>query len=98
MSLLALASRLRATAQQTGTVGDLPIGTLTNIVQYPQLRYAEVDGIGTVTIDLTANMAGFSPVERCSAGGETAWISTELCKNLRLQPFIGAPVTSGSSR
>jgi len=66
---------------------DLPVGTLTIETPYEQLHYAEVDGVGTVTIDKSGNMIGFSPVERCSANGETTWIPLELCRNLRTQPF-----------
>ena len=55
---------------------------------YPELRYGEIDGIGTVTIDQTGNMVGFSPVERCTHNGQTTWIPTELVKNLRKEPFI----------
>ena len=88
MTLLALAKTLRekALSNDTGGSGD-PIGTLTFETPYEQLHYAEVDGIGTVTIDKSGNMIGFSPVERCKHNGETAWLPTELCKNLRLEPF-----------
>lgn len=92
--LLAYAKKLRASAPQE-SVGDLPVGTLTEIQVYPQLRYGDVDGIGTVTIDQTGNMVGFSPVERCQdAHGETAWIPTELVRNIRLQPFGFTPTTT----
>lgn len=89
--LLALAQKLLTKAQQTGQPTDHPIGTLTEFVPYPQLRYGDVEGIGTVEIDMTGNMVGFSPVERCSAGGETAWIPLTLVRNIRLQPFGYAP-------
>jgi len=85
--LLALAKKLRAEVKASGTQ-EVPIGTLTVISPYPQLRYGDVDGIGLVEIDATGNMAGFSPVERCQdEHGETAWIPTELVRNIRLQPF-----------
>jgi len=83
--LLTLAKKLLADAKQAD-YGNLPIGTLTFAAPYPQLRYGDVDGIGTVTIDQTGNMIGMSPVERCSAGGETAWIPLEMVKNIRLEP------------
>jgi hypothetical protein len=68
--------------------GNLPIGSLTVIEAYPQLRFGDVEGIGPVTIDATGNMVGFSPVERCQdEQGETAWIPTELVRTIRLQPF-----------
>jgi len=92
MSLHALAKKLLADATKAD-YGNLPVGTLTFSTQYPQLRYAEIDGIGTVTIDQTGNMIGFSPVERCKFNGETQWIPTELCKNLRGEPFVdGVPM------
>jgi hypothetical protein len=39
---------------------------------------------------------GFSPVERCTAHGETAWIPLEQIRNIRLEPLtsIGAGTTS----
>ncbi|HJY34941.1 MAG TPA: hypothetical protein VJ260_08810 [Vicinamibacterales bacterium] len=88
--LLALAKKLLAQAKQAD-YGNLPIGTLTFAEPYPQLRYGDVDGIGTVTIDQTGNMIGMSPVERCSANGETAWIPLELVHNIRMEPagFVG---------
>lgn len=96
-----LAAKLLATAKQNDTPTDVPIGTLTFATPYPQLRYGDVDGIGTVEIDQTGNMVGFSPVERCSAQGETAWIPLELVKNLRFQPFVvgaATPPLVGSTR
>jgi len=85
--LLALAKKLRNQVQaQTG--GGEPVGTLTVIAPYDQLRYGDIDGVGPVTIDATGNMVGFSPVERCKdKHGEIAWIPTELVKNIRLEPF-----------
>ena len=75
--------------------GDLPVGTLTFATPYAQPRYADVDGIGPVEIDFTGNMIGFSPVERCTAHGETAWIPTELVKNISLEPFTFTGTTRG---
>jgi hypothetical protein len=95
--LRALFTKLLATAQaKQDTVGDLPVGTLTFSQPYPQLRYGDVDGIGPVEIDQTGNMVGFSPVERCSAHGETVWIPLALIKNLRFQPyaFTGDPTST----
>ena len=67
--------------------GNLPIGNLTLSQPYPQLRFGDVDGIGTGAIDQTGNIrVGCSPVERCSANGETAWIPLELVHNIRLEP------------
>jgi len=77
---------------------ELPVGTLTIETPYEQLHYAEVDGVGTVTIDKSGNMIGFSPVERCKFQGETYWIPLELVKNLRTEPFVGAGTPMGSSR
>jgi hypothetical protein len=86
--LLQLVKKLRAEAKAAPS-SDLPIGSLTVIEAYPQLRYGDVEGIGLVTIDATGNMVGFSPVERCQdKHGETAWIPTELIRNLRLTPFL----------
>jgi hypothetical protein len=84
--LLDLAKTLLTKAHASGQPNTLPIGTLTFAEPYAQLRYGDVDGIGTVTIDQTGNMVGFSPVERCTANGETAWIPLELVRNLRLEP------------
>ncbi len=71
------------------------IGTLTFAQPYGQLRYADVEGLGTVTIDWTGNMIGFSPVERCSANGETAWLPLTLCKNIRMEP---GEIIAGTTR
>jgi hypothetical protein len=92
--LLALAQKLLKQAQHDAP-GVASIGTLTLAEFYPVLHYGEVEGIGTVTIDKTGNMVGFSPVERCSINGETAWIPLELVKNLRTEPFW---VTGGPTR
>jgi hypothetical protein len=80
---------------------ELAVGTLTIETPYEQLHYGEVDSIGTVTIDKSGNMIGFSPVERCKFNGETQWLPLELVKNLRTEPFpVGTwnPGTMGSSR
>ena len=85
--LLALAKKLLIEATKAAPTGGTPIGTLTEFQVYPQLRYGDVEGIdGVVTIDLTGNMVGFSPVERCTANGETAWIPLALVRNIRLEP------------
>jgi hypothetical protein len=106
--LRALFQKLLTAAQQQQQTnpGDLPVGTLTFATPYAQPRYGDVEGIGPVEIDQTGNMIGFSPVERCSAHGETAWIPLERIQNLRLQPFgvggfgmgTGAQATAGSNR
>jgi len=86
--LLALAKKLRQNVQQGDVATTLPVGTLTLIELYQQPRYGDVDGIGPVTIDGEGNMVGFSPVTKCTdKHGETAWIPTELVRNIRLQPF-----------
>ncbi len=98
--LLAFTKRLRQDQAKAAGVdtGPSAIGTLTEITQYPTLRYGEIDGIGTVSIDLSANMTGFSPVERCKdRHGETAWVPTELVKNLRLEPFVPTPAKSSKT-
>jgi hypothetical protein len=85
--LLALAKKLRNAV--TTTSADGPTGTLTSFTPYSQLKYGEIDGVGTVTIDALGNMAGFSPVLQCKdRHGEVAWIPTELIRNLRLEPFL----------
>jgi len=89
--LLALAKKLLTQAEKSGTTLTLPIGTLTFAAPYPQLRFGDVDGIGTVVIDQTGNMVGFSPVERCTANGETAWIPLELVRNIRMEPGEWTP-------
>jgi len=87
--LIALAKKLRTDAEKAAPLSLLPsVGSLTAFQPYPQLRYGDVDGVGTVTIDQTGNMVGFSPVERCTANGETAWIPLELVRNIRLEPGI----------
>jgi hypothetical protein len=90
--LLALAKKLRTDV--TRATGDgpagLPIGSLTLIELYQQPRYGEIDG-ALVRIEGEGNMVGFSPVTKCvDAQGETAWIPTELVKNISLEPFTFA--------
>jgi len=89
MNLLAFAKKLRA-EKSTPEPAGLPVGTLTAFELYPELRYGEIEGIGTVTIDMTGNIVGFSPSERCTHNGQTTWIPTELVKNLRKEPFTVA--------
>jgi hypothetical protein len=91
--LLNFAKKLRSDIKTGGgATVDGPVGTLTVIELYPQLRYGDIEGIGPVTIDAEGNMVGFSPVTRCQdKHGETAWIPTELVRNIRLQPFVGTP-------
>ena len=86
--LLALAKKLLAAAKPAD-YGNLPVGTLTASDEYAQLHYGDLEGIGTVEIDRTGNMIGFSPVERCidRRTGEIAWIPTESVGNLRVTPF-----------
>lgn len=92
--LLALAKKLRADSKTSPT--DPPAGTLTLIELYTQPRYGEVDG-QLVRIEGEGNMVGFSPVTKCvDAQGETAWIPTELVKNISLEPFTF--VTAGMPR
>ncbi len=86
--LLALAKKLRQEVANTDFVGNQPVGTLTEIALYQTPRYGEIDGIGLVTINGEGNMVGFSPVTKCvDEHGETAWIPTELVRNIRLEPF-----------
>jgi len=73
--------------QAKQTTPDLPIGTLTFSQEYTQKQYGDVAGVGRVAIDQFGNMIGFSPVERCSFNGETAWIPLELVKNISADPF-----------
>ena len=86
--LLALAQKLRSQVAKNATdPGALPVGTLTLIELYPQAHYGEVDGT-LVRIEGEGNMVGFSPVTKCvDATGETAWIPTDLVKNISLEPF-----------
>jgi hypothetical protein len=97
--LLALAKKLRADVAKTATdlaPTALPIGSLTLIELYQTPRYGEVDG-NLVRIEGEGNMVGFSPVTKCvDAHGETAWIPTELVKNISLEPFTF--VTAGTTR
>ena len=90
MSLLALAKKLRDERMQEGGGAALPFGSLTGQpVLYPELRYADIEGIGTVEIDATGNVIGHSPSERCKdpQTGEMTWIPTERCYHLRKTPF-----------
>ena len=101
MSLLAYARKLQQekTLQSAdGTV--MPFGSLTGPpVLYPELRYADIEGIGTVEIDATGNVSGHSPSERCQdpVSGEKTWIPTERCLNFRNTPFpvMGRSFTAG---
>jgi hypothetical protein len=97
--LLALAKKLRAqiSADAKADYGNLPIGSLTVIELYAQPRYGEIDGIGPVRIEGEGNMVGFSPVTKCVAHGETAWIPTELIRNVTLDP-LGLATTTSRSR
>jgi len=90
MQLLEFARKLRAEidASVGGATRETPIGTLTLIQPYAERHYAEIEGVGTVEIDLTGNMIGFSPAERCMFKGVTTWIPTERCQNLRTSPFV----------
>src|SRR5678815_3773321 len=87
MNLLTFAKKLRTERSAEPQATNLPVGTLTAFELYPELRYGEIEGIGTVTIDMTGNIVGFSPSERCTHNGQTTWIPTELVKNLRKEPF-----------
>jgi hypothetical protein len=92
--LLALAKKLRAEIAKTTDPNAGPIGSLTLIELYQTPRYGEVDG-HLVRIEGEGNMVGWSPVTKCvDANGETAWIPTELVKNISLEPFT---FVSGSS-
>jgi len=95
--LLNFAKKLRQNLIQQGVTTEGPVGALTVITPYDRPRFADIDGVGTVEIDYTGNMIGFSPVERCQHKGETTWIPTELCKNIRLQrePFLSGHATAG---
>jgi len=86
--LLALAKKLRADAiKATPDTGPYPVGTLTLIELYTQPRYGEING-ELVRVEGEGNMVGFSPVTKCvDAHGETAWIPTDLVKNISLEPF-----------
>ena len=95
--LLNLAKKLRTGVAKTdnGPTAGAPVGTLTLIELYQQPRYGEVEG-QLVRIEGEGNMIGFSPVTKCvDAQGETAWIPTELVKNITLEPFtfVGGSTT-----
>lgn len=95
--LLALEKRLLAAVSKIETNASLPIGSLTLIELYAQPRYGDIDGV-PVRIDGEGNRIGFSPVTKCvelGEHGETAWISTELVRNIRLEPTgVGGPTRS----
>jgi hypothetical protein len=91
--LHAFARKLLAEVTKGAVVANTegPVGTLTHSEGYDQLRFGDIDGIGTVQIDRTGNMVGFSPVERCQdKSGEIAWIPTERVRNMRLTYFAFA--------
>jgi hypothetical protein len=97
--LLALEKKLLAGVSKTVDYGNLPIGSLTLMELYPQPRYGVVDGID-VRIEGEGNRIGFSPVTKCvelGEHGETAWIPTELVKNIRLEPFGLMGTTRGKT-
>ena len=98
--LLALAKKLRTELSKTTETNPstLPIGSLTLIELYQQPRYGEIDG-ALVRIEGEGNMVGFSPVTKCvDAQGETAWIPTELVKNISLEPFTFTGTTGTRGR
>jgi|SwirhirootsSR2_FD_contig_41_6315938_length_481_multi_4_in_0_out_0_1 hypothetical protein len=95
--LLALEKRLLAAVTKTEFNAALPVGTLTLMELYPFPRYGEIDGT-LVRIEGEGNRIGFSPVTKCvelGEHGETAWIPTELVKNIRLEPWMGGSPTRG---
>lgn len=76
---------------------NLPPGTLTWSELYQERQFGEIDGIGTVEIDATGNMVGFSPVERCKdRSGETDWVPLRLIRNLR-PSFFGTGTERAST-
>jgi hypothetical protein len=86
--LLALERKLLAAVNPSTFTPGLPVGTLTLMELYPFPRYGEIDGTA-VRIEGEGNRIGFSPVTKCvelGAHGETAWIPTELVRNIRLEP------------
>ncbi len=97
--LLALAKKLRADVTKTPTdYGTPAVGTLTLIELYQTPRYGEVNG-ELVRIEGEGNMVGFSPVTKCiDAHGETAWIPTDLVKNISLEPFTFVTGTTTRGR
>ncbi len=100
--LAQFAKKLRADLAKTSDVspgGPLAVGALTIAVPYDQLRYGDIDGIGTVTIDALGNMAGFSPVLQCKdRHGDVEWIPTHLVRNLRLEPFVTTERTTARGK
>lgn len=98
--LLALQQKLKAAITKNTDYGTPAVGSLTLIELYPTPRYGEIEGIGIVRVEGEGNMVGFSPVTKCvelGEHGETAWIPTDLVKNIRLEPF-GFVTTGGSLR
>ena len=87
--LLNFAKKLRADYAKTSDQGaaGLPFGSLTVIDLYALPRYGFIEGIGQVRVEGEGNMVGFSPVTKCVAHGETAWIPTELVRDITLDPF-----------
>lgn len=86
--LLALEKKLLAAIDPRAVHPGLPVGTLTLMELYPFPRYGEIEGT-PVRIEGEGNRIGFSPVTKCvelGAHGETAWLPTDLVKNIRLEP------------
>ena len=95
--LLALEKKLLGGIAKSDQNQVLPVGTLTLMELYPFPRYGEVDGT-PVRIEGEGNRIGFSPVTKCvelGSHGETAWIPTELVRNIRLEPVA---VGTGTAR
>ena len=96
--LLALERKLLGAVPKTENAA-LPVGTLTLMELYPFPRYGEVDGT-PVRIEGEGNRIGFSPVTKCvelGAHGETAWIPTELVRNIRLEPVVAPGQARGKT-
>jgi len=103
--LLALAKKLRTEVTRAAgeTTAGLPVGSLTLIELYQTPRFGEIEGIGPVRIEGEGNMVGFSPVTKCvelreHGKRETAWIPTELVRNISLEPFGFAAGGTARSR
>ena len=91
------ARKLLTDAAKLDSSTTTPIGTLSDISQFPVPLYGEVNGT-PVTLLADANMRGFSPVTKCvDADHEVAWIPTEqiLLTDPRMQPAFG---TTGITR
>jgi hypothetical protein len=91
--LLALEKKLRTTATQTNQQTDLLPNRHPDV--FPALSAAAVrrgrrDRDGRHPSAREHGRVQPGP-ERCSAGGETAWIPLELIRNIRLQPFGFTP-------